>query len=802
MKRNKRDDRAIPPINQKDKLSLFEKHRALEGLLEFVEQVNQFEQTEDVIWHLAHHTIKALNFEDCVIYLLDQHTEQLVQTAAFGPKNPVRYEILNPITLEIGRGIVGKAAQSLESIRIANTSEHPEYIVDDQMRYSELAVPISFQGKLIGVIDSEHSMRNFFTPDHQRYVEILASVLASKIRFESNTITLEKTIDELERSKQLSEVFLKISELTHNSRSTEEFYLQLHQLIAQQVRTHSFFVVLWDKESNSYSFPYIHDEQHGGRFDLEFDNNEMKNSLVSRVIKSQKPYLADYQELQRRYQLGQLVRKGDVAQSWLAVPFEVSSTTQGAIALQSYDKDIYFEEKDLEFLNFLSRHVSTAIERKIKDQKLHHQALHDPVTGLANRSLFVDRIEHAFSRQSRKRKPSLAVFFIDFDNFKQINDSFGHQVGDEILKQTAFKMQAQLRESDTLARIGGDEFAILLEDLESTSYAIKVAQRILSVMHTPIEIKGTSIYATISIGIAFNDENCNSKQDLMKNADHAMYHAKNQGKNNIQVYESSLHHAVVYARQLLHELEIAIEQKQIIFHYQPIVNLSSGKILGFEALMRWHHPEKGIIQPSEFIGVAEQYDLVKVIDKNLLDKVAKTIKKWQSVTREPVYISINISAQRFVDSKLVDDISEVIEKYQLAEGSLLVELTEHVLMENISKARLLFHRLKALGIKISLDDFGTGYSSLSYLNQLPFDIIKVDRSFVSQINESNRKFPIISTIIALADALEIDWVAEGIETSFQLETLKKLDCHHGQGYFLAKPLPESEAVELLIKTNN
>ena len=802
MKQNKQDKERIPPINQRDKLSLFEKHRALEGLLEFVEQVNQIEQIEDVIWHLAHHTIKALNFEDCVIYLFDKHTNKLVQTAAFGPKNPVRYEILNPITLEVGSGIVGKSAHLLESIRIANTQEHPEYIVDDQERFSELAVPIIFQGKLIGVIDSEHSMRNFFTADHQRYVEILASVLASKITFESNTIILEKTIDELERSKQLSEVFLKISELTHNSHSAEEFYLQLHQLIAQQVRTHSFFVVLLDTEKGTYSFPYMHDEQHGGRFDLEFDDNEMKNSLVSKVIKNQEPYLADYQELQRRYQLGQLVRKGDVAQSWLAVPFEVSSTTQGAIALQSYDKDICFEAKDLEFLNFLSRHVSTAIERKIKDQKLHHQALHDPVTGLANRSLFVDRIKHAFSRQSRKSTPSLAVFFIDFDNFKQINDSFGHQIGDEILKQTALRMQAQLRESDTLARIGGDEFAILLEDLESTSYAVKVAQRILSVMHTPIEINRSPIYTTISIGIAFNDENCNTEQDLMKNADHAMYHAKNQGKNNIQVYESSLHHAVVYARQLLHELEVAIEQKQIIFHYQPIINLLSGKILGFEALMRWHHPEKGIIPPSEFIGVAEQYDLVKVIDKNLLNEVAKTIKKWQSFTSDPVYISINISAQRFVDTKLIDDISEVIEKYQLAAGSLLVELTEHVLMENISKARLLFHRLKELGIKISLDDFGTGYSSLSYLNQLPFDIIKVDRSFVSQINESNKKFPIISTIIALADALEIDWVAEGIETSFQLEMLKKLDCHHGQGYFLAKPLPESEAAKMLIKTNN
>lgn len=787
--------------NSHQKVDLFQKHRSLEALLNFVGQVNELSSLEDAIWHLAHHTIKALNFEDCVIYLLDDDQITLKQVAAFGPKNPQRYHILNPILLRVGQGIVGNAAKQLKSIRIDNTQDYPDYIIDDSNRLSELAIPISFQNKLLGVIDSEHSQAGFFTKEHQRYVEILASVLASKITFESNINQLEKSISDLENSQKLSETYLKISELTYKSNTLEEFYLNLHQLIIKQVHTHSFFVVLYDSQKQQYTLPYVHDEKNGGKFDPIFDNHQIKNSLIAEVITTQKPLLADHKELIKRSIEGRLLHKGKIAFCWLGVPFWISNNLSGAIALQSYDEEITFNKQDKEFLTFLGQHISTAIERKLKDQKLNYQALHDNVTGLANRSLFLDRINHAFSRVNRSYHSELAVLFIDFDDFKLINDNYGHQAGDQVLKETACRMQTQLREADTLARLGGDEFAILLEDMEDESFVITIANRLLEVMRQPIIINKQSIFVGISIGIALKDQHTDSAEDLLKNADHAMYHVKRKGKNNIQIYESSLHQSVVYARQILQELEVAIKSEQLLIYFQPIAHLASNKVVGFEALMRWKHPTRGIINPSEFIVIAEENDLIRAIDRQLLKNVAEQLQRWQKKSHAPLYVSVNISAQRFADSHLIDEIKDVMQKYQLRPGSIIIELTEHIMMENINKARHLFHRLKQLGIKVSLDDFGTGHSSLSYLSQLPFDIIKIDRSFISQIKSENSETPIINTIVALAKILKMELIAEGIETKSQLKLLNSINCDFGQGYYLSPPLPVASAEKYVLNRN-
>ncbi|TQV87715.1 bifunctional diguanylate cyclase/phosphodiesterase [Aliikangiella coralliicola] len=797
MNNNSENDNPVASKNSTAQPKIFQKSPSLEVLQNFIERINRLESLEDILSYSAKHTVEELGFEDCVIYLLDPDLETLVQIAAFGPKNPDQTSIINPITIRLGNGIVGRAAANKTTLRVADTRTEPDYIVDDQVRLSELSVPILHQDKLLGVIDSENSALDFFSYEHQYYIEILASVIASKITFESTIIALEKTIDALGNSQKLSDVYFRISELTHNSKSEEEFYLNLHHLVSKQVKTQSFFVVLLDRNTENYSFPYFHDEKEGGRFDIKIENEIMKQSLVAEVIENQQPYLADYRELKQRSLKGQLVRNGEIAYSWLAVPFQISDSLHGAIALQSYDSTIIFSAADKEFLSFLSQHVSTAIERTLKDQKLLHQALHDPLTGLANRSLFRDRVNHAFSRVRRHDSPELAVLFIDFDNFKLINDNFGHQAGDALLRLTAEKIQHQLRECDTLARLGGDEFAVLLEDLESSSFAITIAQRILKATQDAIIVGDQSIFVTISIGIALKDENTQFAEDLLKNADHAMYHAKSKGKNNIQVYETTLHHAVVYARQVLRELEIALSEDQLEFHFQPIVALNTREIVGFEALIRWKHPTRGLIYPDEFIEIAEQNDLVRAIDSQLLKRVAKTLSNWQALTNTPLYISVNISAKRFIDSQLVNEIEQVFKQHRLVPGSLLIEVTEHALIKNIGKARLLFHQLRSIGVKISLDDFGTGYSSLSYLNQLPFDIIKIDRSFVTSINKRKLNHPIINTIVVLAKTLDIELVAEGIESKLQLEILQQMDCQYGQGYYLAKPMSEHEAEKLV-----
>lgn len=776
----------------------FDNQQALDILFNFVEQINKIESIDQACWYLTQHTIQLLGFVDCVVYLVEPETHLLVQSAAYGAKNPKQQQIIDALKLTIGEGIVGNAAKNKQSVIVQDTRKHSDYVVDDQNRLSELSVPIVFNGKLLGVIDSEHPEVDFYSQQHCRYLETLAAILASKIAFQLNIQKLETGYASLQKSKRLSDTFLEISELTYQSSTIEDFYLGLHQIIVKQVNTQSFFVVLFDVERNEYTCPYLHDEQKGGEFDPIIDNKKMKQTLVAEAIQQQQPRIAHLAELQKRKKRGLMVSDGPQIYSWLAVPFQINSILQGAIALQSYDSNIIFNQQDKDFLTFLGQHISTSIEQKLKDQKLQYQALHDTVTELANRSLFLDRLEHAFTRSGRSLQSDLAVLFIDFDDFKFINDNFGHQFGDEVLRTSAQRMQKQLRESDTLARIGGDEFAILLEDLESEKMAVAVAERILDCVRKPIEIGDEQVSISISIGIALKDSRVVKFEDIMRNSDQAMYHAKRKGKNTIQLYEESIHKKVLAERLLLQELRIAIKERQLFFYYQPIVNLESKKIVGFEALLRWQHPIRGLITPEVFIKVAEQQDLIREIDSQLLTSVAKQIKKWQKITTKHFYISINISSQRFVDSKLIQEISDIIEQYQLPKNSIVVELTEHVLIKNIAKARNLFHQIKRLGIKISLDDFGTGYSSLSYIHQLPFDIIKIDRSFIAYINEAQNEHPIVNIIVALAKTMKFEIVAEGIETAKQLEILSQIKCDFGQGYYLSKPLPSDQTDELVL----
>lgn len=791
------DSPKTPSLTEKQLKSLEESKRSLDALFDFVIKINQIDSIPEVIWHLAQHTIKAFGFEDCVIYLLSEDNKTLRQVAAYGRKSPIHETIINPINIEVGKGVVGRAAQSKQTILVSDTRLEKDYIVDDMRRLSEIAVPVMFRDNVLGVIDSENSQQDFFTSQHQRYLEILASILASKLSVEKNIDKFESTIAELEQSKKLTEIYLEISNLTYHSRSERELYTHLHQLITKQVNTQSFYIVLYDKRLKQFSFPYVQDEHKGSLFDFQLTQSAAQKTLIAEIIQSQQSYLANFEELNELRRQNRLIDNDNTSYSWLAVPFEISKNLYGAIALNSYDPAISFTEKDKEFLNFLGQHISSAIERKFKDQKLQYQALHDQVTGLANRTLFMDRIEHAFSISRRHALPDLAVLFIDFDDFKLINDKYGHQTGDLVLRTAAKQIQDLLRDGDTLARLGGDEFAILLESLENAQQALKIAQRILSVMQKPISTGHQDIFATISIGIGLKDENTDTAEDLLKNADHAMYHAKKQGKNSVQLYEATFHQILVYERQLVDELITAIQQEQLVFYYQPIVDLDSKRIRGFEALMRWRHPKQGTISPEKFIKIAEQHDLIKAIDSQLLRCIAEQLKDWQQKFDDKLYISFNISAQRFTDSKLISEIKQVIAENQLQPGSLVVEVTEHVLMKNIGKARHLFHQLKNLNVKISLDDFGTGYSSLSYLNQLPFDILKIDRSFVTNINQRTPDHPIINMIVALANTMEIDLVAEGVETLLQLDTLTQMHCKFGQGYYFAEPLPAVQAEKLI-----
>lgn len=773
--------------------SLAENPQYLTTLFDFIIKINQMDSISETIWLLARHTIEQLNFEDCVIYLLDDDKQTLRQVAAYGPKSPFHEELLNPSTTKIGEGVVGKAAQKRQTIIVKDTNLEPSYVVDDQHRLSEMSIPIIFKDRLLGVIDSEHSSADFFDQVSQCYVEILASIFATKLSLEKNITALENSIAELEESKNLTENYLEISNFTYNTHSEKELYTQLHKLVSKQVKAQSFFIVLYDKKVDHYSFPYVHHQYDGGSFDFSLSQKKVRDTLIAEVIKKEQSYLANFAELKLHFKNNRLIDQNHLPFSWLGIPFQINEHMVGAIALQSYEPEITFGEKDKQFLTFLGQHISNAIDRKFKEQKLHYQALHDQVTGLSNRALFMDRLAHAYSLSQRENSNDIAVIFIDLDDFKLINDKYGHQTGDKLLQYCAKQFQEQLRNTDTLARLGGDEFAIILEAIESKEKAVEIANRILLSVQKSTFINDQLINTTISMGLSIKDDSVTSAENLLKNADYAMYHAKKKGKNSFKVYEASLHKEVLYERQIIQELKQAIEEKQLTFYFQPIIDLKTQKVSGFEALMRWDHPEKGIISPDKFIHFAERSNLIQDIDRQLLKNIVKQLKTWQDISDQKTYISFNISAQRFTDSQLIKEVKSLIKKYQISPDSLVIEVTEHLLIKNIGKARHLFHQLKSLGVKISLDDFGTGYSSLSYLNQLPFDILKIDRTFVSNITKRTPDQPIINMIVALAKTMKIDLVAEGIETDLQLNSLLGMHCRYGQGYYFSKPLPEKKA---------
>ncbi|WP_083794118.1 sensor domain-containing protein [Crocosphaera chwakensis] len=443
--------------------------------------------------------------------------------------------------------------------------------------------------------------------------------------------------------------------------------------------------------------------------------------------------------------------------------------------------------------------ISMAIdvtERKKAEEKLRHNALHDTLTKLPNRLLFIDRLNQSIERIKRHPTYSFAVLFIDLDRFKLINDSLGHIIGDRVLIQIATKLTSCVRSLDTVARIGGDEFIILLNDLESKIKAIHIAERILETLKLPIIIEQRNIVISASIGIAFNSQNNEEADDIIRNADLAMYKAKEQGKARYMIFDSVMYAQAQKRLELETNLRIGLEKQEFIVYYQPIISLVDKKLVGFEALVRWQHPQKGLIPPNEFIPVSEDTKLIIPIGEWVLLESCRQLATWQQKYPEcsMLKMSINLSIKQLKNNTFVSKIEKILDQTGLNGNSLKLEITESILMENILELRDILRQIKSLGIELSIDDFGTGYSSLSYLHNLPVDNLKIDRSFVIEMNQSEGNYRIIETIITLAHQLGLSVIAEGIETEQDLQTLRDLQCEFGQGYLFSKPLP-SQAIE-------
>jgi diguanylate cyclase (GGDEF)-like protein/PAS domain S-box-containing protein len=435
-----------------------------------------------------------------------------------------------------------------------------------------------------------------------------------------------------------------------------------------------------------------------------------------------------------------------------------------------------------------------ATERKEAEDRLRRNAFHDSLTGLPNRLMFMERLGQTVERLKQDPSYQFAILFLDLDRFKVINDSLGHLVGDELLVGIARRLERCVHQTDMVARLGGDEFTVLLEDIPNSDEAAKVADRIHQELAVPFNLSGNEVFTSTSIGIAMSSPDLERAEDLIRGADIAMYRAKASGKSCHELFDTEMHEEMVSLLQLENDLRRAIDRQEFDLYYQPIVSLSSGRIAGFEALVRWNHPTRGLIGPGEFISIAEETGLIMPLGEWVLREACQQLRQWQFKFSHlwPMTVSVNLSGRQFSHPGLTDQLRHILEDTGLAANFLKLEITESVIMENTEAALAMLAKMKEMGLQLSVDDFGTGYSSLGYLYRFPMDVLKIDRSFVSRVDVDGEKLELVRTITTLAWNLGMDVVAEGVETTKQLAQLKALKCEYGQGHLFSQPIPAKD----------
>ena len=508
--------------------------------------------------------------------------------------------------------------------------------------------------------------------------------------------------------------------------------------------------------------------------------------------------------------------------SFLITPLFYQQIYLGGISLYQSDQERIWSENEMSLVKAIADQCAIAIhqselyqnaqtelmERKKMEAQLRHDAFHDALTDLPNRSLFLDRLNHALKlsqRRSHSNSENLpeqfAVLFLDLDRFKIVNDSLGHSAGDQLLKMVATRLVKCLRGGDTVARLGGDEFVMLLEEIQDINDVIDVAQRIQESLKIPMLIDGNEIFISTSIGIALNSAEYTQPDQLLRDADTAMYRAKELGRQRYEIFNPAMHTEALKKLRLENDLRRAIERQELRVHYQPIVCLKSRQILGFEALVRWQHPDRGLVSPAEFIPLAEETGLIGGIDFWVLEKACSQLRIWQDqfAVAETLTVSVNLSGRQFTKPDLISQIEQVLKKTNLSNTNLKIEVTESILIEKTSLATQILSELKERNIQICIDDFGTGYSSLSYLHRFPIHTLKIDQSFIARLNNNSEDGEIVKAIIVLGINLSLNVIAEGIETAGQLNFLEANNCHAGQGYYLFKPM-EANAVTNLLKS--
>jgi len=733
---------------------------------------------------------------------------------------------------------------SAERRDLIKGNDHPESTCIDW-----LGVPLIRGHQVIGVIALQSYDEKLYFDDRDcQLLQFIAEHLVTAIdrvrsrellersikqRTQKLTATnskLQLEIAERQKAVKIHKALLSIAEVTASSQDIEQFYSALHKEVNTLLFAKNLYIALVSPESDRIEFPYYSDEKLSPALPRKF-----ANGLTELAIKTAEPLLITQNKIMTLVENGAVkskplnakYSKKIMSKAWLGAPLIDQGEIFGVLAIQHYQNDNAYQQSDLELIRFVSHHIATAIlrirtqtkiqksneelekiinertqelqatnlnlrmqieERRKAEAQLYHEAHHDALTKLPNRAMFSDRLTYALRHLKRHPNNRFAVLFIDLDRFKMINDTLGHHAGDLFLIEIAVRLQECVRDNDILARLGGDEFVILLDSLQSTEDVEEVTSRIITAIEQPFSVEGHTLYSNASIGIAMCNSQYNDANEILRDADAAMYQAKSMGRGRYVFFDESMREQLIANMTLEQELRVAVKEQQFELHYQKITNLKNDDAIGYEALLRWQHPRKGLLTPCEFLYIAEDTGMILDIETWVVKEVCLQLKYWQdSVEQQNVFIGINLSDRHLTQANLVTKLITLIQENTDEPHRLILEFNESAFNQHTDLPLKGLRKLKEHGVKLALDDYGAGQSSFNFLHKYPFEFIKLDRSFIRMLNNSEKKLSLVKALHDLGGYFGYRLVAEGIESADMLKKLKDIGCEFGQGYHISRP---------------
>ena len=718
-------------------------------------------EVDEVLSRIVEAGVYLTRAEEGFLSLLDDQSGQLYLRAV---KN-IDQEKSKLLHLPVVDSLVGSVVRNGKPLRMGQTPDGSQLkVVTGFLVNSFLHVPILSKGKSLGVLSVDNRRnRQTFSDSDETMLTSLADYASVAIENANLYHQAQQEINERKRVEQAL-------------RKSEERYA-----LAVQGANDG----LWDWDLSTGQIYY----SPRWKSMLGFQDDEISNSPnewfnrvhPEDVDRTKLDISAHLKGVSSQFESEHRILHKDGTYRWMV--------TRG-IAVHDKDGNAYR----------MAGSQSDITDRKVAEQRLLHDAFHDTLTGLPNRALFMDRLGVAVERAKRREDYIFAVLFMDLDRFKDVNDSLGHMIGDQMLIATANLLKSDLRPTDTVARLGGDEFVVLLEEISTINDATLVANRIQQALGTSIELNGRVEFASASIGIVLSTTGYLRPEDMLRDADIAMYRAKASGKARYEIFDPAMRDLIIERLTLESELRKALDNHELILYYQPIVSLTDGKMIGLEALVRWNHPVHGLLNPADFIHLAEETGLIIPIDRWVMREACRQLREWQEQIPDlpSLTINVNMSGKQIGQPDLIDQIKLILDETGLDPQFLKIEITESAFMENNSLTTEMFNQMQEIGVQIQIDDFGIGYTSLSYLSHFPINALKIDQSFVSGLTNDNNYLKIVNAIVKLTHGLGMGVIAEGVETENQLSQLQELGCEYGQGFLVSVPL-NSEQVRLLLQ---